>query len=122
MRMLLVVVCAVSAGIHAALAPEHYAESAAAGNGFVVAAVLLGALAVALILRPDSVPAVAAAALVLVGLLVAYALAITTGLPVLHPEPEAVDGLALATKAIEAAGLLAALRLVITPQPKGILT
>ena len=37
-----------------------------------------------------------------------YALAITTGLPVLHPDPEPVDGLALATKAIEAAGLLAA--------------
>jgi hypothetical protein len=30
-------------------------------------------------------------------------------LPLLHPEPEQVAGLALATKAFEAAGLLAAL-------------
>jgi hypothetical protein len=50
---------------------------------------------------------------------------------VLHPEPEPVDGLALATKAIEAAGLLAALQLLrhgrtavtaTLAEPKGTLT
>ena len=47
-------------------------------------------------------------AAVLLGLLASYVLAVTTGLPVLHPEPEPVDGLALATKAIEAVGLVTA--------------
>jgi hypothetical protein len=46
------------------------------------------------------------------GLIASYALAITSGLPLLHPEPEPVDALALATKAIEAAGLAAALTLL----------
>jgi hypothetical protein len=73
--------------------------------------------------------ALGAAAVVLAGLLAAYALATTTGLPVLHPEVEPVDGLALLTKAIEAAGLLAASRLLRRPpvavplrQAKGTLT
>jgi hypothetical protein len=43
-------------------------------------------------------------------------LAVTTGVPVLHPEPEPVDGLALFTKAVEATGLAAALNLL---RPKG---
>ena len=40
----------------------------------------------------------AAAAATLSGLLASYALAITTGVPLLQPHPEPVDGLALATK------------------------
>jgi len=118
-RDLAIISAATSAGIHAALAPEHFAEGTAAGFGFAAAAVLLAALAVVLTLRP-SAAASAAAAATFAGLLVSYALAVTTGLPVLHPEPEAVAGLALLTKAIEAAGLLAALRLL-PPTPKGIL-
>ncbi len=47
--------------------------------------------------------------MVLGGLLAGYALAVATGVPLLHPEREQVDGLALATKAVEAVGLLAAL-------------
>jgi hypothetical protein len=48
----------------------------------------------------------------LAGLLGSYALVATTGLPLLHPLPEPVDGLALATKAFEAVGLLAAISLL----------
>ena len=66
---------------------------------------------------------------VFLGLLASYVLAVTTGLPVFHPNPEPVDGLALATKAIEAVGLLAAWSLLRRPhtslalqQPKGTLT
>jgi hypothetical protein len=65
---------------------------------------------------------------VCLGLLASYALATTTGLPVLHPDPEPVDGLALATKAFEAVGLLTATSLlwrpvaVTLPNPKGTLT
>jgi hypothetical protein len=113
----LVVTCAISAGIHAALAPDHFREATAAGVGFVVATVLLAALAVHLTLRPTDQRALAAAALVFLGLIVSYALAITTGVPVLHPDVEPVDGLALFTKAIEVVGLVASLSLL-TPKER----
>ncbi len=107
-RDLVVLACAISAGIHAALTPAHFAEGAGPGVGFLGAAVVLAALVIVQSRRPGSTTALAVAALVLSGLLASYALATTTGLPVLHPDPEPIDGLALATKAIETAGLLAA--------------
>jgi CHASE2 domain-containing sensor protein len=124
-RDVVILACAVSAGIHGALVPGHFDEGTGAGLGFLVAAASLAGLVVWLTRRPTSNLAAAAAAATFVGLLASYALAITTGLPVLHPDPEAVDGLALATKAIEAAGLLAATSLLRRPvainlaQPKG---
>jgi hypothetical protein len=110
-----ILACAVSAGIHGALVPGHFDEGAGAGLGFIAATVALAALAVWLTRQSASRPALAAAAAVLAGLLAAYVLAITTGLPLLHPDPEPVDGLALATKAIEAVGLLTATRLLRRP-------
>ena len=112
---LLILACAISAGIHGALVPDHLAEGAAAGIGFATATVMLAAVAIAVTRRPESAPALASAAAVLAGLLVSYVLAITPGLPVLHPEPEPITGLALATKAIETLGLLAAWSLVWRP-------
>jgi hypothetical protein len=112
-RDVVILACAVSAGIHAALVPGH-------GTSFVAATALLGLVVLALTLRPASALALGAAATALAGLLGAYALAVTTGLPLVHPDPEPVDGLALATKAIEAVGLAAALALL--PRPKGLLT
>jgi hypothetical protein len=125
-----ILACAISAGIHAALVPDHVDEGAGVALGFAVATVLLGAFAVALTLQPARVLVLTGAAAFLAGLILSYAFAITTGLPVLHPDPEPVDGLALATKAIEIAGLVAALDLVrrgrqavaATAQPKGTLT
>jgi hypothetical protein len=111
-RDVVIVACAISAGIHAALAPDHFAEGAGPGLGFATAAVVLAALVVGLTRRPASTALVAGASAVLAGLLASYAFATTTGLPLLHPDPEPVDGLALATKAIEAAGLLAAAHLL----------
>jgi hypothetical protein len=102
-----IVACAISAGIHAALAPDHFRETTGAGVGFVAATLLLGVLAVVLTLRPNE-PAFAAAALVFAGLIVSYVLAVTTGIPVIHPDVDAVEGLALATKAIEAGALVLA--------------
>ena len=128
MRPLRVVIlaCAISAGIHGALAGEHFEEGAGAGIGFIAATVLLAALAVALTQRPTSDVTLSGATLVLAGLIGSYALAVTTGLPVLHPELEPVDGLALFTKAIEAIGFTAATSLLwhrslasLNPQPKG---
>jgi len=109
-----ILTCAISAGIHGALVREHFDEGAGPGVGFVVATVLLAALAVALTRRPTQL-VLASAALVFAGLLASYALAVTTGLPVLHPEREATDGLALFTKAIEATGLVAVASLLRRP-------
>jgi hypothetical protein len=125
-RDVVILACGVSAGIHGALAPAHFAEGTGAGLGFVVSAILLAALAVDLTVRPASSLPLMGAALVLAGLLGSYALATTTGLPLLHPQPEPVDGLALATKAFEAVGLVTAVHLLWlrpaasrTPQLKG---
>ena len=114
-RDAVIVACAISAGIHGALAPGHFDEGTGAGLGFVAATVALAGLVIWLTLRPDSRPALGAAAATFAGLIVSYALATTTGLPVIHPDPEPVDGLALATKAIEAVGLLAAAGLLRRP-------
>ena len=107
LRDLLIATCAVSAGIHGALVPAHLAEGAAAGSAFAASTALLAGLAVALTRRPTHV-AVGGAGVVFGALLVAYALAVTNGLPILHPEPEPVEGLALFTKAVELTGLVAA--------------
>jgi hypothetical protein len=121
---LIIITCAVSAGVHAALVPDHFREGTGAGVGFVVATVLLAVLAVILTRRPSQL-AFAATVLVFAGLIVSYALVLTTGVPVLHPDVEAVDGLALFTKAVEAIGLVTAAGLIRwpsllpLPHPKG---
>ena len=107
-----ILVCAISAGIHAALVGDHFGEGVGAGMGFLAATVLLAIVVAGLSRRPVSRVALAATCTVLAGLIASYALAITTGLPVLHPEPESIDGVALATKAIEALGLIVALHLI----------
>jgi hypothetical protein len=115
-RDLVILACAISAGIHGALVPEHFAEGAGPGIGFVLATALLAAVAIGITLRSTSDLVVAGAAFVFAGLLASYLLATTTGLAVFHPEPEPVDNLALATKAIEAVGLLAAASLLRRPR------
>ena len=123
-----ILACAISAGIHGALVPDHFRDGVGAGLGFVVATALLSVLAIVLTQKPTQL-ALAATTAVFAGLIASYALAITTGLPVLHPEQEAVDGLALFTKGIEAIGLVLAASLVRGPslsiditQPRGTLT
>lgn len=110
-RDLVIVACAISAGIHAALVPEHLDEAAAAGIGFALSAAVLAALAVGLTAGHGPLP-LAAAVAVFAALLVSYALAVTTGFPLLQPDPEPLEGLALFTKAIELAGLLSAAHLL----------
>jgi CHASE2 domain-containing sensor protein len=121
-----ILTCAISAGIHGALVGNHFEEGGGAGLGFVVATVLLAVLAFGLTRTPTQVALLLATAAVFAGLIVSYGLVITTGFPVLHPEPEAVDGLALVTKAVEAIGLVLAASLLRRPslaitltQPKG---
>jgi hypothetical protein len=125
---LVILTCAISAGIHGALVPDHFEEGTGAGVGFVVATVLLAVLAVLLTRKPTQ-PALLATVAVFASLIASYALVSTTGFPVLHPDPEAVDGLALFTKTVEAVGLVLAGSLIRRPslaitltQPKGTLT
>lgn len=121
---IVILTCAVSAGIHGALVEDHFHEGTGAGVGFVVATVLLAAVVLTLTRQPSQLAVIAAAA-IFVCLIASYGLAITTGVPVLHPEVESVDGLALVTKAIEALGAVAAMSLMrrqpFAPltQPKG---
>jgi hypothetical protein len=122
---LVILMCAISAGIHGALVRDHFEEGTGAGLGFVAATALLSVLAVLLTREPTQTALLAAAA-VFAGLIASYAFVLTTGFPVLHPEPEAVDSLALFTKAIEAIGLLLAASLLWRPslaitltRPKG---
>jgi hypothetical protein len=123
-----ILTCAISAGIHGALVSDHFREGTGAGAGFVVATVVLAFFAVALTRKPTQA-ALLGVASVFAGLIVSYALVVTTGVPVLHPEPEAIDGLALFTKAVEIAGLVVTASLLRRPtlafiltQPKGTLT
>jgi hypothetical protein len=107
----LIVCCAISAGVHAALAPEHLRESIATGVGFVAAAAALVAVTVGLTVRPESRAVTSIGVLVLAGLVVSYGVAAATGIPVLHPEVDPVDRVAVLTKAVEVLGLGLALRL-----------
>jgi hypothetical protein len=128
-RDIVILACAISAGIHGALVPGHFDEGTGAGLGFASATVLLVAVVVAITRRPTNAFALAGAAALLAGLLASYLFAVTTGLPLLHPQPEPIDGLGLATKAIEAVGFVAAADLLSRPsvalthlQPKGTFT
>ena len=122
---IVILASAISAGIHAALAPDHFREGPGAGLGFAVSAAALALVAVWLTARPLSRLALTAAAFAFVGLLASYALAVTSGLPLLHPEPEPIEGLALATKGVEGLGLIVASSLLwrpvaaFRPHPKG---
>ena len=116
-RDVLILACSISAGIHAALVPEHLEEGRAAAGGFAISALLLAVLAIALTFRVTPLLLIPAGVL-MAGLLVSYGVAITTGVPVLHPEVEPVDGLALFTKAVEIAGLAATADLLLQKLPE----
>jgi hypothetical protein len=125
---LVILTCAISAGIHGALVRDHFEEGIGAGLGFIAATISLAVLAVVLTRKPRKAALLTTVA-VFAGLIASYSLVLTTGFPVLHPEPEAVDALALFTKAIEAIGLMLAASLLRRPslaitltQPKGTLT
>jgi hypothetical protein len=101
--------CAASAGIHAGLVPEHLREEPRLGVAFLLAVVLLLATAAALLLRPADRRVARAAALLLGGLVGAYALSRTTGIPLVAPDPEAVDSVGIAALAAELVGAALAL-------------
>ena len=109
-RTLLLVAGAVSAGVHAGLAPEHLHEWPPLGAAFVAAAAAAALLVAALVLRPASLWPPRALAALLGGLIVAYALTRLAALPPLDPDREPLDLLGVCTCVVEAAGLFAVVR------------
>ena len=109
---IVVCACAISAGAHAGLVPEHLREAPQLGVAFLVAVGLLAAVAVALAIRPDSPRAARGAARLLAGLIAFYAASRSTGIPLLEPHAEPLDAVGVTTKLVEGVGLVFALRLV----------
>ena len=112
----LIAACAVSAGAHAGLVPEHLREAPQLGIAFIIAVALLLAAVVALALRPDDRRIAQVAVLLLAALMVCWGVSRITGIPFLQPRPEPVDVVGLVTKLIEALGLACAVWL---SQPVG---
>jgi hypothetical protein len=110
--MVVIFACAASAGIHAGIVPEHLREEPQLGVAFIVAVVALLATAAAVALRPSARPVARTAALVLGGLILAYIASRTTGIPILAPNPEAVEAIGVIAVCVELLGLLCALSLV----------
>ena len=108
---LLLLAGAVSAGVHAGLAPEHLHEWPPLGASFIVAAAAAALAVAALVLRPASPWPPRALGALLGGLVVAYALTRLAALPPLDPDRESLDLLGVCTVAVEALGVAAALRL-----------
>jgi hypothetical protein len=109
-RTLLLLAGAVSAGVHAGLAPEHLHEWPPLGAAFVAAAAAAALAVAALVLRPASLWPPRILGALLGGLVVAYALTRLVALPPFDPDREPLDLLGVCTCAVEAAGLVAAVR------------
>ena len=108
---IVVLACAASAGAHAGLVPEHLRTEPRMGVAFLVAVALLLATGIAVARRPGDLRVTSAAALLFAGLIAAYTASRTTGIPVIGPDPESVDGVGVATNVVEALGLACALSL-----------
>jgi hypothetical protein len=106
-----VAACAASAGAHAALVPRHLEHEPRLGAAFIVATVVLAAVAFALIHRPISPLVAQIATLTLAAVIGAYAVNVSTGIPWLTNAAEHADVIGLATKAVEAVGLVFAIQL-----------
>jgi hypothetical protein len=109
---MLVFTCAASAGAHAGLVPAHLNEEPRRGAAFLIAVVLLAAAATAVAARPADRRITSAAGLLLAGLIVAYLASRSTGIPVLDPEPEALDTVGIVTNVVQMLGVLVALWLI----------
>ena len=110
-------VCAASAGVHAALVPEHLLESRPLGLAFAVDAVLLvlGALVVRDPRHDRWAPATTAS--LLVATVLAYLLSRSAGIPWLIPHRETLDLLGFIVSTAEVVAVLAAVRLITREEP-----
>ena len=118
LRSIVVLVCALSAGVHLALVPEHLAEGGPRlGGAFAASGLALGVVAVLARLPGRDKQVITLAALVLTANVLAYMASRTTGLPLLIPKPEEVDLLGVVTTIAEVAGALACVLLITRKEP-----
>jgi hypothetical protein len=109
---LLALTVAFSAGIHAALVPEHLREMPPLGYLFIVAAAVGAAIAIALVTCP-SARVLRFAAVFLATQVIAWAMFIGVHIPGFTGTPEPVEPIALGCKATELLGIALALPLVV---------
>jgi len=111
-RAFLVLTSAASAGVHAALTPDHLRESAGLGIAFAVSAGVLAAAA--LVVRDPRFGSWApvTAGCVLAVTATAYVASRTVGIPWLIPHREPLDVLGVVTTAAELVAVLAAVLLI----------
>jgi hypothetical protein len=100
-----------SAGIHAALVPEHLKEMPPLGYSFIGVAVIGAALAWALVSHPNDRRIPLLAGLFCLGQIVTWLLFVTVPIPLFSGTPEPVETIALVSKAIELYGFAIALSL-----------
>jgi plastocyanin len=110
-RAVLASALAFSAAVHLVLAPAHLEEMPLVGALFIPAGMAAAAAAVAVVVRPHDSRVAWGSAVLLAGLLVAYVPFVTVAVPFAPETPEPVESVALATKAVELVGLVAALSL-----------
>lgn len=103
------VVCAGSAGVHAALVVPHARESTATAVAFALTALALASVAVVHVLSPTPAATLAGSGLLL-AVATAYLLSRTTGLPVLTHHTEPFDPLGAVVSLLEATAALVAVR------------
>jgi hypothetical protein len=108
-QLLVPAACAVSAGVHAGLVVPHWHESALLALAFVASVLALLVVALVTASRPDDGRVRLAAGVLLLVMCGAYAASRTTGLPVLAPEPEALDPVGVITQAVQLVGAAFAL-------------
>jgi hypothetical protein len=100
-----------SAGIHAALVPEHLEEMPRLGELFIAAAAIGGSLAIDLVLRPGDRRISFVAGLFCLCQIAAWALFVSVPVPGFPGTPEPIEAIALVSKAIEAAAVALAFSL-----------
>ena len=103
-----------SAGIHAALVPEHLKEMPPLGYSFIVAAVVGAGIAWALVTRPRDRRLSALAVLFLAGQVVAWVMFVSVHVPGFSGTPESVETIALISKAAELFGIVVGLPLAVS--------
>jgi 4-amino-4-deoxy-L-arabinose transferase-like glycosyltransferase len=102
---------AVSAGVHAAIAPAHLHEWLPLGASFFAVAALLAAIVAALAMRPFEVRLVGALGALLAAVAAAYLATRLTAIPPLDPEREPFDSLGVGTSLIEVLGAAVAIHI-----------
>ena len=113
LRYAVTMVCAASAGIHAALVRPHVEEAGLLlGAAFAAASLALAVAAVAVRQPRHDAWAPVAAGVVLCVIAVSYLLSRTTGLPLLITDREGLDPLGVLTTGAELVGALAAVVLI----------